>query len=37
MIKIKLLVSDARYDELEKELMSKGFIIDEDADLLITE
>ena len=37
MIKIKLLVSDARYDELAKELTSKGFILDEDADLLLTE
>ena len=37
MIRIKLLVSDARYDELEKELTSKGFIIDDDADLLLTE
>ena len=37
MIKIKLLVSDARYDELEKELTARGFIIDDGSDLLLTE
>lgn len=37
LLRIKLLVSDARYDEIEKELTSKGFIIDDDADLLLTE
>ena len=37
MIRIKLLVSDARYDEIERELVSKGFAIDEDADLILTE
>lgn len=37
MIRIKLLVSDARYDEIERELVSKGFVIDEDSDLILTE
>ena len=37
MIRIKLLVSDVRYDEIERELVSKGFVIDEDADLIMTE
>jgi len=37
LIRIKLLVSEARYDEIEKELVEKGFIIDEDADLILTE
>ena len=37
MIRIKLLVSDARYDEVERELVAKGFTIDEDADLILTE
>ena len=37
MIRIKLLVSEARYDEIERELVSKGFVIDEDADLILTE
>ena len=37
MIRIKLLVSDARYGEIERELVSKGFVIDEDADLILTE
>ena len=36
-VKIKLLVSDARYAELERELISKGFVIDEEADLILTE
>ena len=34
---MKLLVSDARYDEIERVLVSKGFTIDDDADLLLTE
>jgi len=37
LIRIKLLVSDARYGEIERELVSKGFVIDEDADLILTE
>ena len=37
MIRIKLLVSDARHDEIKRELVSKGFVIDEDADLILTE
>ena len=37
MIRIKLLVSDARYDGIERELIAQGFIIDEDADLILTE
>ena len=37
MIRIKLLVSEARYDEIEHELISKGFVLDEDADLILTE
>jgi len=37
LLRIKLLVSKARYDEIENELVSKGFVIDEDADLLLTE
>jgi DNA-binding LytR/AlgR family response regulator len=37
LIRIKLLVSEARYDEIERELVSKGFVIDEDADLILTE
>ena len=37
MIRIKLLVSEARYAEIERELISKGFVIDEDADLILTE
>ena len=37
MIRIKLLVSDARYDEIERELVAKGFVVDEDADLILTE
>jgi len=37
LIRIKLLVSDERYDEIEKELISKGFVIDEDADLILTQ
>jgi len=37
LIRIKLLVSDARYDEIERELVSKGFVIDEDSDLILTE
>jgi DNA-binding LytR/AlgR family response regulator len=37
LIRIKLLVSDARYDELERELAAKGFVIDEDAELILTE
>ena len=37
MIRIKLLVSDARYDLIEQELVSKGFVIDDDADLILTE
>ena len=36
-MRIKLLVSEARYDEIERELISKGFEIDEDADLILTE
>jgi len=36
-MRIKLLVSDARYDEIEKGLVEKGFVIDEDADLILTE
>jgi len=37
LIRIKLLVSEARYDEIEHELISKGFVLDEDADLILTE
>ena len=37
MIRIKLHVSDARYHEIEQELTAKGFVIDEDADLILTE
>ena len=37
MIRIKLLVSEARYAEIERELISQGFVIDEDADLILTE
>lgn len=37
LLRIKLLVSDMRYDEIEQELVSKGFVIDEDASLLLTE
>jgi DNA-binding LytR/AlgR family response regulator len=37
VIRIKLLISEARYDEIEQELVKKGFIIDEDADLILTE
>lgn len=37
MIRIKILVSEVRYNEIEKELVEKGFTIDEDADLILTE
>ena len=37
MIRIKLLVSDARFDEIARELTAKGFVIDEDADLILME
>ncbi len=37
LLRIKLLVSGARYEELEKDLTEKGFVIDDDADLLLTE
>ena len=37
MPKVKLLVKQARYQQLEKELISLGFTIDEDAELIITE
>jgi len=36
-VRIKLLVSEVRYDEIEQELTERGFIIDEDADLILTE
>ena len=36
-MKIKLIVSDARYAEIERELVSRGFVIDEDADLILSE
>jgi len=37
LLRIKLLVSDARYDDIERELASMGIVIDDDADLLLTE
>jgi len=37
LIRIKLHVSDARYHEIKQELIAKGFVIDEDADLILTE
>jgi len=37
LIRIKLLVSDARYSEIEQELTAKGFVIDDDTDLILTE
>lgn len=37
VMRVKLVVSDSRYIELEKELISKGFVIDEDAELVLTE
>jgi len=37
LIRIKLLVSEARYGEIEQVFVEKGFIIDEDADLILTE
>jgi len=36
-MKMKLIVSDARYAEIERALISKGFVIDEDADLILSE
>jgi len=37
LLRIKLLVSEARRDSIEQELVSKGFVIDEDADLILSE
>jgi len=37
LIRIKLLVSEARYNEIEQEFLARGFVIDEDADLILTE
>ena len=36
-MKIKLVVSDARYPALAAQLTEKGFTLDEDADLVLTE
>ena len=36
-MKIRLNVSDERYSELEEKLVSAGFIIDDEAELIITE
>lgn len=37
IMKIKLIVSDERYAEIEKEMLEKGFEIDEEADLILSE
>ena len=36
-MKVKLMISDRRYAEIENELTAKGIEIDEDADLIISE
>ena len=36
-MRIKLLISESHYDFIEQELVSKGFVIDDDADLILTE
>lgn len=36
-MKIKLIVSDERYTELARELIQKGFEIDDSADLILSE
>ena len=36
-MKIRLNVSDERYAELEQKLLSAGFEIDDEAELIITE
>jgi len=36
-MRIKLLISESHYDLIEQELVSKGFEIDDDADLILTE
>ena len=36
-MRIKLLISESHYDMIEQELVSKGFVIDDDADLILTE
>ena len=36
-MRIRLHIRDERYGQIEQELVSKGFVIDEDADLILTE
>ena len=37
LVKIRLNVSDERYSEIEQKLLSAGFEIDDEAELIITE